>query len=125
MGALGIGPVLYIIFSSAGTAGYYSNAAATRDGDTKMAVFPSGVWIHFAFVYVHSTSKFYSFRNGVLQYTDTTSVSRQSIVSNIGAGYYRQSYYDDNQWLRVDHFRVSDGIARWTSNFTPPTIDQY
>jgi len=37
----------------------------------------------------------------------------------IGAREYGSVTYEFNGW--IDEFRISKGIARWTSNFTPPT----
>jgi len=71
----------------------------------------------------------YLFKNGVIQSSviDSTSVSDYSGTLKIGrgssfsgglfagsSGYYLEDGY-------MDEIRISNGIARWTSNFIPPT----
>ena len=84
-------------------------------------------WMHFAYVYQHSAGKLHFFRNGSLDLTDSGTISRETGgYFTIGQGWNpTYEYATTNPDFRIDHFRVSDGIARWTSNFTPPTIDEY
>jgi hypothetical protein len=75
-----------------------------------------GAWAHFAVVRKGST--FWIFRNGIQQ---DTWVSSLALAANsnplcIGAGQNGNGY---NGY--IDELRVSKGIARWTTNFTPPT----
>lgn len=72
-------------------------------------------WVHLAVVRQGTT--FYLFKNGVLTDTWTSSLALHDDgeAFTLGAnqsGYYFQGY--------IDEFRISKGIARWTSNFTPP-----
>jgi hypothetical protein len=89
-------------------------------GDT--VAITNGVWTHFAVV--RSGSSAYFFRNGIL--VGTTAVGGTSFNSNgqgveIGRadlGVNNSTYFDG--WL--EEIRISKGVARWTSNFTPPTM---
>ena len=78
----------------------------------------TNTWYHMAFV--RSGSSFYHFVNGT-QIGATGTISgtlwNSSQVLNIGS---LQGVYALNGWL--DEIRISKGIARWTSNFTPPTV---
>jgi hypothetical protein len=78
----------------------------------------TNTWYHFAVV--RSGSNFYMFVNGISQSMNGGSNSNAvpDIVSSAYIGQINGGYYFDG-WL--DEFRVSNGIARWTSNFTPPT----
>lgn len=81
-----------------------------------------GTLFHFAFVYEHSKSKATVYKNGVSCGSNTYSLSR-TFFPNLNLGY---SYYDGacKSKASVDCFRVADGLARWTSNFTPPSTYQ-
>jgi len=76
-------------------------------------------WYHVAIVREGSNFKMYL--NGVQQgatYTSSASMLDRTASLDIGhmtenAGYALNGH--------IDEFRVSKGIARWTSNFTPPT----
>jgi hypothetical protein len=77
------------------------------------------VWYHVAFV--RSSGVVYMFVNGVSQTVTVTNGSQSanlgdfSQVLQIGKHVYGYMH----GWM--DEFRVSKGIARWTSNFVPPT----
>ncbi|MBM3245756.1 MAG: LamG domain-containing protein [Candidatus Omnitrophica bacterium] len=73
-------------------------------------------WYHFAIVRNGDTISLYL--NGVLE----SSVASALACNDLPAPVYIAGYVlggDFNGWL--DEFRVSKGIARWNSNFTPPT----
>lgn len=116
----GIGPFLFyqsnsspnhfLFFSSSnGTA--WDLASAVDCG-----VVPSvNVWYHLAFVRKGNT--YYTFLNGVLQATGSfVGIPWQgSCPLVIGA------QGSTNYWYgAMDEWRLSNGIARWTANFTPP-----
>lgn len=101
-----------------------------RDGGTTMGSYRfnpdalgiADVWTHLAFVRNGTTALI--FKNGVSQTLTTNTAFGSNDVGNItgdliigayitGTTTYR--YY--NGW--IDEVRVSKGIARWTSNFTP------
>jgi len=79
----------------------------------------TGTWYHFAVV--DSSNNWYFFLNGVQQGSTQVkagAVSDNGYVLKIGQ-VYAQAYMDG--WM--DEVRISNGIARWTSNFTPPTAE--
>ena len=79
-------------------------------------------WTHLAIV-----------RNGntATMYLDGVSVGNKDVTgytyNSVGTGIVVGRQYTDadncyvNGWL--DEFRISKGVARWTSNFTPPTAE--
>ncbi len=77
----------------------------------------TGVWYHFALV--RSGTSFLMFKDGVqiASTVDNDSVPDYAGSFVIGAHSGKQF----NGWL--DEFRVSKGVARWTSSFTPPGSD--
>lgn len=77
-----------------------------------------GVWHHYAIV--RNGSIFYGFRDGIL----TSTYSNGSIIPDKAAPAVIGYYAGDTLRGHLDEFRLSKGIARWTSNFTPPT-DEY
>jgi len=89
----------------------------------------TGVWYHLAMVRKGLTdSDWYIFVNGISQPLTKTEGEWNGDMPDInyalyiGArGYPGYENYYLNGWL--DEFRISKGIARWTSNFTPPTSE--
>ncbi|MBU2702258.1 hypothetical protein Ga0466249_003385 [Sporomusaceae bacterium BoRhaA] len=73
-------------------------------------------WTHYAVVRHGST--FYTFQNGTLISTATSSLSIYVPTGTPCIGSYYSGYWFPGY---IDEFRVSKGIARWTSNFIPPT----
>jgi len=80
-------------------------------------------WHHIAVV--KSGDMAYLFIDGVQRATDTTvsdTIHNSSLPITIGAEYRVSSDAFDNYWSGyIDELRISKGIARWTSNFDPPT----
>jgi hypothetical protein len=76
-----------------------------------------GTWYHFAVV--RSSSTGYLFINGTLALSGSISGSLPTLASPLYIGYtpYNNEFFDG--W--IDEFRISKGIARWTSGFTPPS----
>jgi len=79
----------------------------------------ANTWYHIAVT--RSGNTFYVFQDGTQIGTGTDAdavpdFAGSAYVGTLGSGTYP---YWLNGWL--DEFRVSKGIARWTSNFTPPT----
>ena len=84
------------------------------------------VWHHFAVVYSHTAGKVYLFVDGTLKVTRTGTLARYTdMIAYIGGGdpNYTAAYPYPNTY--VDNYRISDGIARWTANFTPPNENEY
>ncbi len=91
---------------------YYNGA----DRITTTTVPSTGVWIHVALARSGTDTKL--FIDGTQEgatYTDSTNYGQADINIGSTAG----GPVTLNGWL--DEIRVSKGIARWTSNFTPPT----
>ena len=80
-------------------------------------------WTHLAFVYQHDITTFKVFFNGVCTYSnDSVTFDRSRPFTNafIGGSVYTNS----TKFIGyLDEFRISDGVARWTSDFTPPTSE--
>jgi len=74
-------------------------------------------WHHLAFVYVRSTNLLTLFLDGVSVGSKTATIGDVTTYPmRIGyGGSYFQGY--------IDEFRFTKGVARWTSNFTPPTSE--
>jgi hypothetical protein len=77
----------------------------------------TNTWYHFAVV--RSGSSWYAFKNGVVQGSSQSNSNAVPDLSGVKIGIWVDSTSAFNGWF--DEFRVSKGIARWTSNFTPPT----
>jgi hypothetical protein len=79
----------------------------------------TGVWHHAAVSRSGTTTRL--FLNGVLQGSATDTIAYVMISNHprIGRGDSDSNNFDLNG--HIDELRVSKGIARWTSNFTPPT----
>ena len=103
----------------------------TGNGDGKWTVYTSGVlrvstsasspstgqWYHYAFVQNGSLITIY--QDGVNVGSGTSSVALSSTV-NAGIGNrVSNAAFGFNGW--VDDVRITKGVARYTSNFTPPT----
>lgn len=81
-----------------------------------------GTWYHIAIV--RNGSNFYMFINGVSQTLTADTAIGTSSLPNVASNLCIGAWLDGplnvfNGWL--DEIRISKGIARWTSNFTPPT----
>jgi len=76
-----------------------------------------GTWYHFAIERSGDNLNFY--QNGTLlgTFTGYADASAGSGISNYLIGNYAGVSYFNGY---IDEFRISKGIARWTSNFTPP-----
>jgi hypothetical protein len=72
-------------------------------------------WYHFAVVRSSGVIKAYVNGTSIISATDTTNYTYTYLL--VG-GYYSTSYLLNGY---LDDFRITKGIARYTSNFTPPT----
>ena len=77
----------------------------------------TGVWYHIALVRSGSSWSFYQ-DGSQLGATLTDSDAVPDLAAELHIGEFG-GWAQFNGWL--DEFRVSKGVARWTSNFTPPT----
>ena len=87
---------------------------------------PLNAWNHFAIIYTNSDAAFSYYVNGQLvsRTADNNTLlmqTRQAVPDiRVGADYrnnYSKAY--------VKNFRILDGVALWTSEFTPPTASDY
>lgn len=94
---------------------YYPNTWKT------FSVPSANAWHHYAFVYTQSSQTCKLYIDGVLVTTSGTfSMPRQKY--NIYLGGIYASGTDNNQGTEYfDELRITDGVALWNSNFTPPT----
>lgn len=78
----------------------------------------TNIWYHFAVV--RSGNSWTIYQDGVSLGNTTSSIS----VPDLTGSFYIGQKGDNNFYLNgyIDEFRISD-VARWTSNFTPPTSD--
>lgn len=92
------GGTTYININQGGTSGWSTNT-----------------WYHIAVV--RNGNSFIIYRDGtsVASGTDADSVDNTSATLNVGVG--NQQYFGGY----MDEIRISNGIARWTGNFTSPT----
>jgi Concanavalin A-like lectin/glucanases superfamily len=97
----------------------------TGSGSISLGAAPNiGQWYHYALV--RNGLNIILFVDGVNVglYSDmplvagSDNLSPAAPISNIVIGNYPGSSYGVNGWM--DEIRVSKGVARWTSNFTPP-----
>ena len=81
----------------------------------------TGVWYHIAVV--RNGINFYIFVNGVSQSLTVNTPIGTNDVGNVDSTLYvgglAPSSFYFNAW--IDELRISKGIARWTTNFTPPS----
>ncbi len=77
---------------------------------------PTQTWVHIAFVRYGNTWTIYLNGTAIASTTNSATLTDPTnliIGLNADASYYHYGY--------LDELRISKGIARWTSNFTPPT----
>jgi hypothetical protein len=82
-------------------------------------VVSAGQWYHVALVRASGVDTLYI--NGVAQGTQSETSTQSAASGWPRIGY--NSSQNFNGW--IDEFRLSNGIARWLANFTPPTAAYY
>lgn len=113
MGASGTHPRFVIVSNGTTKAEYIASNTNTFSADT---------WYHIALV--RNGTAVYIFVDGTsISLTESTAISTNEVPNlsgnlNIGLDVLN-SGRDVNGW--IEEFRLSKGVARWTSNFTPPT----
>jgi len=109
---------LAIALFSTGTGTFYANNTSYN---TSAFTNTTNTWNHYAIVRSNGVTKLYFNGNLVTDIgtsgaiTDTTNYTGTYLA--IG-GYYSTSYLWNGY---IDEFRITNGVARYTSNFTPPT----
>jgi hypothetical protein len=104
-------PALYLHSGDSYKLQYHVNAAVRITG----GAISTNTWYHIALVRSGSTTTLYL--DGVSQGTWTDSTSFAASPLRIG-GYSNSNGYGFSGYL--DEFRISKGVARWSSDFTPP-----
>ena len=102
-------------FNGGGTAGkvlFYNNGPMFSYNGT--TYFSSNTWYHVAVTRENNVCKF--FIDGVLQATNNN-FNKAINLDSIGTGYMRNNSFIGY----MDEFRITSGVARYTSTFTPPT----
>ena len=85
---------------------------------TSSIALTSGAWYHLAVTRNVNNWKLFVSGETVASATVSYAVTNNTSTARIG---YSSS--NDGQFLGyIDEFRISKGVARWTSNFTPPTV---
>jgi hypothetical protein len=77
----------------------------------------TGQWYHVAAVRYNGTSKLYIDGVENISFADTYDYNSQWVVLG---GYYSTSYLMDG---KIQDFRITKGLARYTSGFTPPSAE--
>jgi hypothetical protein len=76
----------------------------------------TGQWYHVAFV--RSGTTLTPYLDGVASTTATTSATFTTSATNLRVGRYWSGDFDGY----IDDLRITKGVARYTSNFTPTTV---
>lgn len=100
---------------------YYSTGTHTHQ-PINLPGINAGTWYHVAFV--RSGDILYLFRDGILVNTANLPTSFAFDSYMLGVGNQGPYGLATNDWFfsgKIDQVRISKGIARWTSDFTPPT----
>lgn len=101
---------------------YFYADSVLKSIEVASAAYAAGQWHHFAFV--RSGNVFSLYINGTSVGTPVTDAGTMSnsaetlrigMVGNATDGYYLMNGY-------IDEYRITKGIARYTANFTPPTV---
>lgn len=101
---------------------YYASGNSTAiDIQTNDWTPSADTWYHVAIV--RDGNNWYQFVDGSALSTaasNTATLPNSSVGMYIGVQRYNGTYINDfNGW--IDELRLSVGVARWTSNFTPPS----
>ena len=105
---------LFYITNSNYPKAVFGNSSVTI---TSSIALSSGAWYHVALI--RNGTNWKIFVNGEVVATTTASYTVTNNTASVRVGY---SSSNDSQFFGyIDELRISKGIARWTSNFTPPT----
>ena len=113
---------LQVTCSSSGNINFYCNPnSGNSTGLVLLSSTSSGLntWTHFATT--RSGNSWYLFYNGVLEDTATSSVGFRTSTAPLYVG-CRLTSNSPSDFFNgyIDDLRITKGVARYTSNFTPP-----
>jgi len=113
--------------SGSGTLGlmYVDDYGSGHDVTGVNATIPVGEWSHYALVRSGGTVQ--SFVNGVSQGTDSlgqdfSSPTQDGSPAPFWLGHTPENIYGRNWYGYIDDLRITKGVARYTADFTPPTV---
>jgi len=95
---------------------YQGGSFAMQMQQSSTAGWAANTWYHIAVV--RNGNDFNLYRDGTSILSTTSSASLSNFTNSFSIGSYNGVYFTNGY---IDEFRISKGIARWTSNFTPPT----
>jgi hypothetical protein len=94
-----------------------SGSAWNIAGGDSIGVASYGAWVHRAVCRDGNTIR--TFMNGTQVATISSSLALAASTADVGIGTYLAGTYFYHGY--IDELRISKGVARWTSDFTPPT----
>jgi hypothetical protein len=94
---------------------YYNGAGASISSGFTSSTFSASTWHHVAISKAGTTTKFFVDGTQTASSSDVSTYDSGTLV--IGSRYNGQNYLDGY----IDDLRITKGIARYTSSFTPPT----
>ncbi|MBR0062213.1 MAG: hypothetical protein IJP68_12130 [Selenomonadaceae bacterium] len=104
--------------------GTHFNTSLSGSGGSASGFSSRNAWHHCALTYSHAAQTTYGFIDGQLLGTKSGEFSRalfqQIFISQ--SNYFNSSGHVNGYY---SHFRIFDGVALWTSDFTPPTAADY
>lgn len=109
-----------LTFYRSQTADYSTNFGGVATYDEVLA----NQRVHFALVYIRSANTVKYFINGkqFCYGSNVAQYNRSKFKLSIG---YQDNRDDRGVKGTIEHFRIYDGLARWTADFTPPTASDY
>lgn len=110
------GAIRFVVVASSSIVAEYTASSAQT--------FTAGTWYHLAVV--RNGTNILIFKDGTsLTLTTGTAISSSSLPDLTGAAVYGSDRANASRDINghIDEARISKGIARWTANFTPPSIE--
>ena len=104
--------------------GTHFNTSLSGSGGSVSGFSSRNAWHHCALVYSHAAQTTYGFIDGQLLSTKSGEFSR-ALFQQIFIS--QSNYFNSGGHINgyFSHFRIFDGVALWTSDFTPPTAADY
>jgi Concanavalin A-like lectin/glucanases superfamily len=118
----GVSP--YLIYTSGTSLIYYAssnNSSWDIFSGTSFGSFSLNTWTHIAIV--RSGNTYYGFVNGVRTTLGTSSLTPTAQTTTFRLGHYTSTLGVMNGY--IDEFRFSNGIARWTADFSSSLPTRY